>query len=154
MRANKQEVKNHIARKLTDKQYERLASISPGQGHKDLPVHLQTKGGYSGAYGRLTKDMIASTITRWVFHPGSGRWGHPEDIRTITIREVARIQSFPDDFDFVGSYNDQAGQLGNAVPPLLAQAIVQNMKNQLPVFKKDVNASQDTFSVGNLKAIA
>lgn len=154
MRKNKQEVKNHIARKLTDKQYERLASISPGQGHKDLPIHLQTKGGYSGAYGRLTKDMIAPTITRWVFHPGSGRWGHPEDIRTITIREVARIQSFPDDFDFVGSYNDQAGQLGNAVPPLLAQAIVQNMKNQLPVFKKDVSSSQDTFSVGNLKAIA
>jgi len=47
------------------------------------------------------------------------------------MREVARLQSFPDDFEFVGSYNDQAGQLGNAVPPLLAQAIVQNMMNQL-----------------------
>jgi DNA (cytosine-5)-methyltransferase 1 len=154
MRGSKQAVKNHIARKLADKQYQRLASIAPGQGHKDLPVHLQTKGGYSGAYGRLTKDMIAPTITRWVFHPGSGRWGHPEDIRTITIREVARIQSFPDDFEFVGSYTDQAGQLGNAVPPLLAQAIIQNMKNQLSAFKKEVSASQDTFSVGNLKAIA
>ena len=154
MRGSKQAVKNHIARKLADKQYQRLASIAPGQGHKDLPEHLQTKGGYSGAYGRLTKDMVAPTITRWVFHPGSGRWGHPEDIRTITIREAARIQSFPDDFEFVGSYTDQAGQLGNAVPPLLAQAIVENMKNQLSAFKKEVNASQDTFSVGNLKAIA
>lgn len=154
MRGAKTEVRNHIARKLADKQYERLASIGPGQGHKDLPEHLQTKGGYSGAYGRLTKDMIAPTITRWVFHPGSGRWGHPEDIRTLTIREVARIQSFPDDFEFVGSYNDQAGQLGNAVPPLLAQTIVLNMKNQLVAFRKDVSASQDTFSVDNLKAIA
>jgi DNA (cytosine-5)-methyltransferase 1 len=154
MRGDKQFVKNHIARKLADKQYQRLASISPGQGHKDLPVHLQTKGGYSGAYGRLTKDMIAPTITRWVFHPGSGRWGHPEDIRTLTIREVARIQSFPDDFEFVGSYTDQAGQLGNAVPPLLAEAIVNNMVNQLAEFKKEVSSSQETFSVGNLKAIA
>lgn len=154
MRGGKREVGNHVARKLADKQYERLASIGPGQGHKDLPKHLQTKGGYSGAYGRLTKDMIAPTITRWVFHPGSGRWGHPEDIRTLTIREVARIQSFPDDFEFVGSYNDQAGQLGNAVPPLLAQIIVLNMKNQLAAFRKDVSASQDTFPVDNLKAIA
>jgi DNA (cytosine-5)-methyltransferase 1 len=154
MRGRKQKVRNHVARKLAVKQYERLASIDPGQGHKDLPEHLKTKGGYSGAYGRLTKDMVAPTITRWVFHPGSGRWGHPEDIRTLTIREVARIQSFPDDFEFVGSYNDQAGQLGNAVPPLLAQVIVESMKNQLVAFKKDVSASQDTFSVGNLKAIA
>jgi DNA (cytosine-5)-methyltransferase 1 len=154
MRGDKQEVKNHIARKLADKQYERLASIGPGQGHKDLPKHLQTKGGYSGAYGRLTKDMIAPTITRWVFHPGSGRWGHPEDIRTLTIREVARIQSFPDDFDFVGSYTDQSGQLGNAVPPLLAQAIIINMKNQLSIFNNEVIVSHEILSEDNLKAIA
>jgi len=154
MRSGKQKVSNHIARKLADKQFQRLASIEPGQGNKDLPDHLRTKGGYSGAYGRLTKHMIAPTITRWVFHPGSGRWGHPEDIRTLTIREVARIQSFPDNFEFVGSYVDQAGQLGNAVPPILAQAIVENMKNQLPLFKNDVMESQETFSEGNLNAIA
>ncbi|MDV6344777.1 DNA cytosine methyltransferase [Nitrosomonas sp. Is37] len=156
MRSSKTEVRNHIARKLADKQYARLSSIGPGQGHKDLPVHLQTRGGYSGAYGRLTKDMIAPTITRWVFHPGSGRWGHPVDIRTLTIREIARIQSFPDDFEFIGSYTDQAGQLGNAVPPLLAQAIVQSMKNQMVRFKKEVSSSQETFSdsEGSLKAIA
>jgi len=154
MRGSNVKVKNHIARKLAELQYLRLASLEPGQGLKDLPKHLQTKGGYSGAYGRLTKDMIAPTITRWVFHPGSGRWGHPEDIRTLTMREVARIQSFPDYFEFVGSYNDQAGQLGNAVPPLLAQLIAQSMHNQLAVFKKAVNSSQETFPLGNLKAIA
>jgi DNA (cytosine-5)-methyltransferase 1 len=154
LRHGKQDVKNHIARKLADKQYQRIASISPGQGHKDLPTHLQTKGGFSGAYGRLTKDMIAPTITRWVFHPGSGRWGHPVDVRTLTIREAARIQSFPDSFEFVGSYTDQAGQIGNAVPPLLVQAIVQCMKNQLALFMKDVRASQETFSDGSLNAIA
>ena len=154
MRGNLQSFRNHVARKLADKQYQRLASILPGQGHKDLPEHLQTKGGYSGAYGRLTKDMIAPTITRWVFHPGSGRWGHPVDIRTLTIREAARIQSFPDDFEFVGSYNDQAGQIGNAVPPLLAQAIVKSMMNQLDLFRNEVRSSQETFSDGSLNAMA
>ncbi len=117
-------VRNHVSRRLAPIQYDRLAALEPGQGLKDLPPALQTKGGYSGAYGRLTKEMIAPTITRWVFHPGSGRWGHPVDVRTLSIREIARIQSFPDAFSFVGSYVQQAGQLGNAVPPLLAQRIL------------------------------
>lgn len=142
-------VRNHISRSLSPLQYKRLASLKPGQGLKDLPVELQVKEGYSGAYGRLTKDMIAPTITRWVFHPGSGRWGHPVDIRTLTIREVARLQSFPDDFEFVGSYNDQAGQLGNAVPPLLTKKIVQSMVSQLSQSKlasKLMKSSKESFS--------
>lgn len=154
MRENCKEIKNHVARKMAPKQYARLASLKAGQGHKDLPEHLQVQSGYSGAYGRLTKDMIAPTITRWVFHPGSGRWGHPVDIRTLTIREVARIQSFPDDFEFVGSYTDQAGQLGNAVPPLLAQYVVQSMKNQLSSKRYDTRLPQLTLEEGSLNAIA
>ncbi len=154
MRENCESVTNHIARKLQPIQHERLSSLEAGQGLKDLPIHLQTKGGYSGAYGRLTKNMIAPTITRWVFHPGSGRWGHPVDIRTLTMREVARIQSFPDDYEFVGSYNEQAGQLGNAVPPLLAKIIIQSMNTQLERFKKETKSSQLTFSVDNLNAMA
>jgi DNA (cytosine-5)-methyltransferase 1 len=120
-------VTNHTARHLRPTQHERLSSIQPGECYKHLPAHLKTKGGYSGAYGRLTKEMVAPTITRWVFHPGSGRWGHPVDIRTLTIREVARIQGFPDSFDFVGSFTQRAGQLGNAVPPLLLQRIAEEL---------------------------
>ncbi len=154
LRGTQTQVRNHIARALAPTQFERLSSILPGQGHKDLPEHLKTKGGYSGAYGRLTWDMIAPTITRWVFHPGSGRWGHPEDIRTLTIREVARVQSFPDAYQFLGSYNDQAGQLGNAVPPLLAATIVRSMCAQLLAVKNRVKSSQPTLLEGSLKAMA
>lgn len=124
-------VKNHSPRRLSDKQYLRLASLQPGQSHKDLAAALKINGGYSGAYGRLTKDMVAPTITRWVFHPGSGRWGHPVDARVITMREAARLQGFPDEFEFVGSYNEQAGQIGNAVPPLLAKVIASRMLSRL-----------------------
>lgn len=130
-RQNSDSIKNHVARKLQPLQQQRISALLPGQGLKDLPAHLKTKGGYSGAYGRLTKEMIAPTITRWVFHPGSGRWGHPVDERILTIREAARIQGFPDHFEFIGTYNDQAGQVGNAVPPLLAKAVITSILDQL-----------------------
>ncbi|MBI3649931.1 MAG: DNA cytosine methyltransferase [Acidobacteria bacterium] len=141
-------VTNHVARYLQPTQYERLDSLQPGEGLKDLPLHLQTKSGYSGAYGRLTKEMIAPTITRWVFHPGSGRWGHPIDIRTLTIREAARIQGFPDRFDFVGSFTQRAGQVGNAVPPLLAQRLAETMWHQVVSFDNSAtNFSRSSWSL-------
>ena len=133
MRTSNGKVRNHIARHLEPMQYARLASLQPGQGHKDLPTEFKVRGGYSGAYGRLTKDMVAPTITRWVFHPGSGRWGHPVDIRTLTIREAARIQGFSDDYEFVGSFVQQAGQIGNAVPPLLIEQIGIELRTQLNI---------------------
>ena len=117
------EIRNHVARKLQPTQYARFASLAPGQGLKDLPDELRPKSGYSGAYGRLTKEMLAPTITRWVFHPGSGRFGHPVQPRVITIREAARLQGFPDSFHFTGTYIQQSHQVGNAVPPLLAEII-------------------------------
>ena len=119
-------VYNHIAKKLQPLQLERLSCLKPGEGIKNLPDRIRPKGGYSGAYGRLTKDMVMPTITRWVFHPGSGRWGHPVDVRLITIREAARLHSFKDDFIFYGTYTQQAGQLGNSVPPLLAKVMAES----------------------------
>jgi len=130
-RRNLKQVTNHVSRKMSDIQHQRLSSLEPGQGIKNLPAKIRPKGGYSGAYGRLTKEMIAPTITRWVFHPGSGRWGHPVDIRTLSIREVARVQGFYDDFEFHGTYVDQAGQLGNAVPAMLAEVVGKHLAKYL-----------------------
>lgn len=151
LRATVEILTNHVARKLQPLQYERLASLRPGQGLKDLPAHLQTKSGYSGAYGRLEKHSIAPTITRWVFHPGSGRFGHPVDIRTITIREAARLQSFPDWFRFTGTYIQQSHQVGNAVPPLLMTHLLESIKDQLRLDNSLINSRRVSLSSGRVK---
>lgn len=134
-------VHNHVARRLQPIQYQRLSCLEPGQGIKDLPDEIRPKSGYSGAYGRLTKSMVAPTITRWVFHPGSGRFGHPVSPRVITIREAARLQAFPDTFCFAGTYIQQSHQLGNAVPPLLAEVIGETIANDLPYSDASHSAS-------------
>lgn len=131
MRMNSENLYNHIANVMKPKQTARIASIGPGQGLKDMPPELQVKGGYSGAYGRLDYTSVASTITRWVFHIGSGRFAHPREIRGLTMREAARIQSFSDDFHFLGSRNEQAGQIGNAVPPYFMEQLADHIIDAL-----------------------
>lgn len=127
LRAQSTSLYNHIANVMRPIQTARIASIGPGQGLRDMPPELQVKGGYSGAYGRLDFTSVAPTITRWVFHVGSGRFAHPHEIRGYTMREAARIQSFSDDFHFLGSRNDQAGQIGNAVPPYFMEQLADNI---------------------------
>ena len=128
MRLSSADVFNHIANKMTAIQTERISSIGPGQGLKDIPPNLQVKGGYSGAYGRLDFTSPAPTITRWVFHVGSGRFAHPRENRGLTMREAARLQSFSDDFHFSGTRTEQAGQIGNAVPPLFMEKLGNEIK--------------------------
>ncbi|TBR57495.1 DNA (cytosine-5-)-methyltransferase [Westiellopsis prolifica IICB1] len=116
-------VVNHVARALTPIQLSRARLLSEGQDARDLPSELAPKKYYSGAYGRLYWDKPARTITRWVFHPGSGRFFHPTQDRTITIREAARLHSYPDNFHFLGTYTDMASQIGESVPPFLSKVI-------------------------------
>ncbi len=116
-------VHDHVARKLTPIQLKRIKCLGPGEGIDHLPDEIRPAQGYSGAYARLRVEEPARTITRWVFHPGSGRFAHPTDDRVITIREAARLQSFPDSFVFEGTYIEKSHQVGEAVPPLLSKAI-------------------------------
>lgn len=128
MRADSDTIYDHITREMNQKQFSRIASLAPGEGLKDLAPDLRPKSGYSGAYGRLDFKMVAPTITRWVFHSGSGRFCHPREIRLLTIREAARIQSFSDDFRFTGTYIQKSHQVGNAVPPLLMETFAGHIK--------------------------
>ena len=102
---------------------ERLSLIPKGCGKEVLPQEHRTKSIYSGTWCRLLEDGIAATITTRFDTPSSGRFTHPILNRCLTVREAARIQSFPDNFRFFGNKMSQMKQVGNAVPPLLAYAI-------------------------------
>lgn len=125
LRSGSNKLVNHIARGLSPIQMKRAKVLKEGQDARDLPPELAPKKHYSGAYGRLYWDKPARTITKWVFHPGSGRFFHPIQDRTITIREAARLHSYPDNFHFLGSYTEMAAQIGESVPPLLAKVIAE-----------------------------
>ncbi|WP_319562335.1 DNA cytosine methyltransferase [Marispirochaeta sp.] len=86
----------------------------------------KTKGG-TDLFGRLWWDRPSVTIRTEFFKPEKGRYLHPSQHRPITHREAARIQSFPDDFKFIGSKIEIAKQIGNAVPPQLAAAVAQTV---------------------------
>jgi DNA (cytosine-5)-methyltransferase 1 len=118
-------VTEHVARALRPRQLARVRAIAPGSGGgaDALPESLRPRMTYSGGYARLYPDQPARTITRWVFHPGSGRFFHPWQDRVVTIREAARLQGFPDEFVFTGRYIQNAHMVGEAVPPLLAAAV-------------------------------
>jgi len=95
------------------------------------PACLDKTTGFSDVYGRLFWDRPAITITHYARNPASGRYTHPEQDRGLTAREAARLQSFPDGFEFAGKSDDIYRQIGEAVPPLLAAAIATNVLIEL-----------------------
>ena len=76
-------------------------------------------------------DKPSPTITARFDSFSRGRFGHPVLDRTITLREGARLQTFPDDFEFLGNKVEVARQIGNAVPPLLAEKVAEKVKECL-----------------------
>lgn len=131
LRGNSTTLYNHIVTKHSPLALERLAMIPPNAGKEVLPKEHLTKSIYSGTWTRMRKDEISVTITTRFDTPSSGKFTHPFLDRAITVREAARIQSFPDDFRFVGNKGSQMKQVGNAVPPLLAVAIAKVIMNDI-----------------------
>lgn len=121
----------HRRDKLSTINLKRIQAIKAGQGSADLPVELRAnchkKGsaavGYPSVYGRMEWDNVAPTITARFDSFTRGRFGHPEDDRTISLREGALLQTFPMDYVFTGNKVDVARQIGNAVPPIMAEQI-------------------------------
>lgn len=122
---------NHKATKHSPLALERLKMIPPNSGKEVLPNEHLTKSIYSGTWTRMKKNEISVTITTRFDTPSSGKFTHPFLDRAITVREAARIQSFPDNFIFIGNKGSQMRQVGNAVPPLLASAIAEVIKRDI-----------------------
>lgn len=122
-RAKSSKLYNHVAPKHNEKALSRIIQIQPGQNWKHLKEKDKIKSVHSGSYGRLKWEDVATTITTRFDTPSAGRVIHPEKHRTLTPREAARIQSFDDDFIFFGNKTSIGQQIGNAVPPLLAEVL-------------------------------
>jgi DNA (cytosine-5)-methyltransferase 1 len=93
------------------------------------PCWLRKKSGSTDVFGRLWWDRPAYTIRTEFYKPEKGRYLHPSQHRPITVREAARCMSFPDDFIFPETQpmTSVALQIGNAVPPLLAERIAATL---------------------------
>ncbi len=129
MRKGSRHLYNHVAPYLAEINRRRLKHIPEGGSWRDIPHELLPAGmkrakrsDHTKRYGRLHSDRQASTIlTKCDLHWGA--YIHPSQERTLTVREAARLQSFPDRIRFLGCKGDQFRQVGNAVPPLLGKAI-------------------------------
>ena len=131
---------NHQTTSLSEIDLRMVRSIPSGGNWKNIPLDIPSKrvegirlsGGRTTYYGRLRWDFPAYTIATYFNRPGNGCNIHPDDLsakypqhRLISFREAARVQSFPDNFRFLGSKSSMFKQIGNAVPPLLAYSIAK-----------------------------
>ncbi len=126
MRKNSQTLKNHIKSKHSEQTTKVISFVPEGGNRKDLPLEYQNIRSFSNTWRRLDSKLPSVTIDTWHRHHF-----HYKANRVPTVRESARIQSFPDVFEFKGSRTSQFKQVGNAVPPLLAKAIADSIKEYL-----------------------
>ena len=143
MRASSVGVLNHRSAKIGKINQERLAFIPPGGNWTNIPHDLLPKGmkrarrsDHTKRYGRVDPTGLASTILTKC-DPHWGAYFHYNQDRVFSVREAARIQTFPDHFQFLGTLSEQYEQVGNAVPPLLAAAIGKSL---ISVLRQEQNS--------------
>lgn len=122
MRKHSTVVKNHIAAMHSEKVKKIIAMVPDGGNYKDLPEPYRSSRNFHVAWTRFNSKKPAPTIDT-----GHRHHFHYKYDRVPTVRECARLQSFPDDFIFLGNKTQQFRQVGNAVPPLMAQAIAEQL---------------------------
>lgn len=120
-------ITNHCKTKHSPLAVNRMRRIENGENFTVLEEKINSV--HSGSYGRLCWDEQAPTITTRFDTPAGGRFIHPEKDRTLTPREAARIQSFPDNFIFYGNKTSICKQIGNAVPPKISYFLALLIKN-------------------------
>lgn len=123
MRQNVETLYNHQITAHNEKTIRTIALVPDGGNYKDLPIELQQTRKVHIAWTRLNSKKPSFTIDC-----GHNHHFHYEFNRVPTVRESARLQSFPDSFIFMGNKGSQLKQVGNAVPPMLAQSIAEQLK--------------------------
>lgn len=108
-----------------------METLKDGQDKFDLPEDIRPKNGFGNAYAKLWWNRPSQTVTRNFACPSSSRCIHPRDSRALTIREGARLQSFPDNYVFYGPNGTKRLEIGNAVPPLLSIALARQVETAL-----------------------
>ncbi len=120
---------NHVITKTRDVAMERFKMLKQGENFHSLDESMKTNTYTNVArtqntiYQRLDYDAPCGTVV----NVRKSMWIHPTLDRAISIREAARLQSFPDSFRFYGTKDQQYQQVGNAVPPLMSKAIAQHL---------------------------
>ncbi|KKR09448.1 MAG: Cytosine-specific methyltransferase [Parcubacteria group bacterium GW2011_GWA2_39_18] len=128
MRINASErLMDHNAPKNNAKLVKIMELLPDGGTPEDLPESLRPTSGFKNTYCRLWWKRPATTITRNLSTPSSSRCIHPKAPRPLTTREGARIQCFPDNYQFFGSRTDKNLQIGNAVPTFLSNALAKSI---------------------------
>lgn len=134
---------DHITRDVRADDHEAFSLMPEGGTYADLPPELQRYRSdiFTDKYKRLSWDEVSRTITAHIAK--DGYWYiHPEQPRTLSIREAARVQTFPDDFRFAGQPTHRFRQIGNAVPPLLAEALGKTMRTAIEAPPSDRRREQ------------
>lgn len=129
---------NHRTRALSDLNFRRISTVPQNGGSRSsFPEELvldchKDFNGHKDVYGRMSFDTPSPTITTRCISITNGRFGHPEEHRGISVREAARLQTFPDDFLFCGNSNEiDARMIGNAVPVAVAELFGNYLKEQI-----------------------
>lgn len=140
MRNNSHTITQHYCGEYGEKIRTVIKNVKQGQGKNDfnklieqglIDKKYKLTSGYANTYGRLVEDQPCTTITNNMSTPSGLRCIHYDQNRALTPREGARIQSFPDWFQFVGDKANVTTQIGNAVPPLLAIALAKQIDSAL-----------------------
>ena len=119
---------DHMTRPVRDDDREAFELMTPKTLYSDLPARLRrySTDSFRDKYKRLGWDDLSRTVTAHIAKDGYS-YIHPEEHRTLTVREAARLQTFPDLFRFAGTRSDAFRQIGNAVPPLLGQVVAREL---------------------------